>query len=99
MNQTKQIRVTLEEIADVADDFEQAVISAYDFFNSPNCEIQRRGIGIKYDFREEIRRSDDWVEYLLKDDKAVGIIICRRTEFNNAEITMITTDERKFENG
>ena len=94
MNQVKQIRVTLEEIADVVEEFEQAVISAYDFFNNPNCEIQKRGIGIKLDFREEMHRSDDWVEYLLKDDKAVGIIICRRTEFNNAEITMITTEER-----
>lgn len=26
---------------------------------NPNCEIQRRGIGIAFDFREDIHRSDD----------------------------------------
>lgn len=79
--------------------FEEKVIKEYDMVNSPFCEIQRRVIGIKNLFTEEIpvKASDDWIEYLLKDDKLVGIIICRRTEFNHAEITMITTEERKYE--
>ena len=34
--------------------------------------------------------------YALKDTEAVAMCIIRRTDFNNAEITMITTENRKF---
>lgn len=99
MNTVKQVRVQLEHVSDVIKPFEEEVIKEFDMINNPFCEIQRRVIGIKNLFIEEIpvKASDDWIEYLLKDDKLVGIIICRRTEFNHAEITMITTEERKYE--
>lgn len=90
----KQIRVPLEDIGDVVESFEQAVISSYDFYNNPFCEIQHRGIGIKNAFQEEIHRSDDEILYYLKNDNMVATLIIRRTEFNNAEITMIRTEEK-----
>jgi hypothetical protein len=90
----KQIHVPLEEISYVVEAFEQAVISAYDFYNNPFCEIQHRGIGINNAFQEEIHRSDDEIFYYLKNDNMVATLIIRRTEFNNAEITMIATDEK-----
>lgn len=85
----KRICVPLEEIADVVEEFEQGVISEYDFYNSPLCEIQHRGIGIKNAFQEEIHRSDDEILYYLKNDDMVATLIVRRNEFNNAEITMV----------
>ena len=85
----KRICVTLEEIADVVEQFEQSVISEYDFYNSPFCEIQHRGIGIKNAFQEEIHRSDDEILYYLKNDDMVAMLVVRRNEFNNAEITMV----------
>lgn len=90
----KQVRVCLEEIADVVASFEDEIIKEYDFKKNPYCEIQHRGIGINFAFQEEIHRSDDEIIYYLKQDKAVGMLIIRRTEFNNAEITMIKTGER-----
>jgi hypothetical protein len=96
MNSIKQVRVCLEEIADVVNKFRDEVIEEFNFAPSAEhyCEIQRRGIGINFDFYEKIQRSDDEITYYLKDDRLVGITIVRRTEFNNAEITMITTEER-----
>ena len=96
MNTIKQVRVPLEHVADVTNEFEASVIEEFGMKNNPFCEIQTRCIGLKNVFTEQIpvKASDDWIEYLLKDDTLVGTIICRRTEFNNAEITMITTEER-----
>ena len=96
MNTIKQVRVCLEEIADVLGRFREEVFEEFGFFDNHTCEVQRRGIGINFAFGEEIHRSDDEITYYLKDDKAVAISIIRRTEFNNAEITMITTEERQF---
>ena len=98
MNTVKQVRVWLEHIGDVIEPFEKEVIEKFGMLNNPFCEIQRRCIGLKNVFTETIpvKASDDWIEYLLKDDTMVGIIICRRTEFNHAEITLITTEEREY---
>jgi hypothetical protein len=94
MNTIKQVRVTLEEVATVVNEFETQVIQEFDMKSNPSSEIQYRGIGIQYGHGENIRRSDDEIIYDLKDDKLVGILIEPRTEFNNAEITMITTENR-----
>ncbi len=95
-NSIKQIRVCLEEIADVLNNFQDEVFDEFHFINTENhhFEVQRRGIGINFAFDEEIHRSDDEIMYYLMDDRLVGCAIIRRTEFNNAEITMITTEER-----
>lgn len=90
----RQIRVCIEEIGEVLGNFRDDVIGEFELYKTPFCEIQHRGIGINFDFREEIHRSDDEITYFLKDDKAVAYAIVRRTEFNNAEITMITTEDR-----
>lgn len=98
MNRVKQVRVCLEEVADVIRKFRDEVFDEFAFVSSEwhICEVQRRGIGINFAFGEEIHRSDDEITYYLKDDKAVAMTIIRRTEFNNAEITMITTENRQF---
>ena len=96
MNSIKQVRVCLEEIADVVNKFRDEVIEEFNFAPSAEhyCEIQRRGIGINFELGENIHRSDDEITYYLKDDRLIGCVIIRRTEFNNAEITMFTTEER-----
>ena len=94
MNTIKQVRVTLEEVATVVNEFETQVIQEFDMKSNPSSEIQYSGIGIQYEHGENIRRSDDEIIYYLKDNKLVGFIVERRTEFNNAEITMITTENR-----
>ena len=98
MNNVKQVRVCLEEVADVISKFRDEVFDEFTFVSSEwhVCEVQRRGIGINFAFGEEIHRSDDEITYYLKDDKAVAMTIIRRTEFNHAEITMITTENRQF---
>ena len=95
-NSIKQVRVTLEEIPDILNNFRDEVFEEFHFMNRERhfCEVQRRGIGINFAFGEEIHRSDDEITYYLMDDKLVGCAIIRRTEFNNAEITMIMTEER-----
>ena len=95
-NSIKQVRVCLEEIGDVLNNFLDEIIEEFHFKNSEKhtCEVQRRGIGINFAFGEEIHRSDDEIIYYLMDDKLIVCVIVRRTEFNNAEITMITTEER-----
>ena len=95
-NSVRQIRVPLEFIGEEIEKFREEVFTEYGFVNNPFCECQRRGIGINFAFEEEIHRSDDEIMYFLKEDKAVAMLIIRRTEFNNAEITMIMTDERKL---
>ena len=95
-NSIRQIRVPLEFIGEEIEKFREEVFTEYGFGNNPCCEWQRRGIGINFAFGEEIHRSDDEIMYFLKEDKAVAMLIIRRTEFNNAEITMIMTDERKL---
>lgn len=95
-NSVRQIRVPLEFIGEEIEKFREEVFTEYGFGNNPFCEWQRRGIGINFAFGEEIHRSDDEIMYFLKEDKAVAMLIIRRTEFNNAEITMIMTDERKL---
>lgn len=94
MNKIKQVRVCLEEIGEVLGAFRDNVFDEFGFACNPHCEVQRRGIGINFAFGEEIHRSDDEITYYLKDDKAVAYAIVRRTAFNNAEITMVTTEER-----
>lgn len=95
-NSIKQVRVPIENIADVVSEFRDNVFDEFKMVNSEKhyCEIQRRGIGINFEFGEDIRRSDDEITYYLKDDRLIGCVIIRRTEFNNAEITMFTTEER-----
>lgn len=97
-NTIKQERVCLEEIAEVLNKFEEEVFNVFGMVSSAEhtCEVQRRGIGINFAFGEEIHRSDDEITYYLKDDKLVAFSIIRRTEFNNAEITMVKTEERQF---
>jgi hypothetical protein len=99
-NSVKQVRVTLEEISTVLHEFEDELFSEFNFKNSEyhSCEIQHRGIGINFAFDEEIHRSDDEILYYLKDDRLLGCLIIRRTSFNNAEITMIKTEERYPDN-
>ena len=99
-NTIKQVRVTLEEISDVYNEFMEEVRKTFGMVSDEGhiCEVQHRGIGINFDFKEEIHRSDDEITYFLKDDKLVAFVIIRRTEFNNAEVTMVTTEERKFKN-
>jgi len=95
-NSIKQVRVCLEEIADVLNGFRDEIVKEFGFTNTEKhyFEVQHRGIGINFAFGEEIHRSDDEITYYLMDDKLVGCALIRRTEFNNAEITMITTEER-----
>ena len=95
-NSIKQVRVCLEEIADVLNGFRDEIVKEFRFIKTEkhHFEVQHRGIGINFAFGEEIHRSDDEITYYLMDDKLVGCAIIRRTEFNNAEITMITTEER-----
>ena len=95
-NSVKQVRVCLEEIADVVNNFRDEMFEEFELKNTKKhyCEVQRRGIGINFAFGEEIHRSDDEITYYLKDDRLLGCVIVRRTEFNTAEITMITTEER-----
>lgn len=97
-NTIKQERVRLEEIAEVLNKFKEEVFNVFGMVSSAEhtCEVQRRGIGINFAFGEEIHRSDDEITYYLKDDKLVAFAIIRRTEFNNAEITMVKTEERQF---
>ena len=59
MNTIKQVRVTLEEVATVVNEFETQVIQEFDMKSNPSSEIQYRGIGIQYEHGENIRRSDD----------------------------------------
>lgn len=91
-----QERRCLEEVASTVNPFIDEVIEQFNMKdkNVIAKEIQYRGIGLRGDFGENIHRSDDEIIYILKEDKAVGLIIIRRTEFNNAEITMIKTEER-----
>ena len=51
MNSIKQVRVCLEEIADVVNKFRDEVIEEFKFAPSAEhyCEIQHRGIGINFD--------------------------------------------------
>lgn len=95
-NSARQIRVPLEMVGEVLLKFEEEVIADFDMKGNSSAEIQRRGVGINFEFGEEIHRSDDELIYYLKEDKAVAMAIIRRTSFNNAEITLIETDERKF---
>ena len=95
-NSIRQIRVPLELISEEVEKFREEVFTEYGFENNPFCELQHRGIGINFAFQEEIHRSDDEIMYFLKEDRAVAMLIIRRTEFNNAEITMFMTDERKL---
>ena len=95
-NSVRQIRVPLELIGEEVEKFREEVFTEYGFEKNPFCEWQRRGIGINFAFGEEIHRSDDEIMYFLKEDKAIAMLIIRRTAFNNAEITMIMTDERKL---
>lgn len=99
-NTIKQLRVCLEEVGDIVNDFIEEIINDFKlkeaYSKGEEVEIQYRGIGIKDDFRENIHRSDDEIIYILHQDKLVGIIIERRTSFNNAELTLIKTSKRKF---
>ena len=95
-NSIKQVRICLEEITKVINEFEAEVIELFDLPHNSTSEIQDRAIGIRGAFQEEIHRSDDRIIYYLKEDRALAYLIIRRTEFNNAEITMITTQERQF---
>ena len=92
----QQVRVPLENVSDVVSEFRDNVCDEFNMVNSEKhyYEIQRRGIGINFEFGESIHRSDDEIVYYLKDDRLIGCVIIRRTEFNNAEITMFTTEER-----
>ena len=100
-NSVKQYRVCLEEVADIINNFIEEIIIDFKlkeaYKKGDLTEIQYRGIGINGDMHEEIHRSDDEIVYILNRDKLVGIIIERRTEFNNAELTLIKTSKRKFE--
>ena len=95
-NKVIQKRRCLEEIASTINPFIDEVIEQFDLKNKSITakEIQYRGVGLKGDFGENICRSDDEIIYILKEDKTVGLIVIRRTEFNNAEITMVKTEER-----
>lgn len=95
-NSIQQVRVPLENIADVVSEFRDNVCDEFNMVNSEKhyCEVQCRGIGKNFEFGEDIRRSDDEITYYLKDDRFICCVIIRRTEFNNAEITMFTTEER-----
>ena len=99
-NSVKQVRVCLEEVAGIINDFIEEIIEYFKlreaYKKGEDVEIQYRGIGINNDFHEEIHRSDDEIIYILYQDKTVGMIIERRTSFNNAEITLIKTARRKF---
>lgn len=99
-NTVKQIRVCLEEVASSINEFIDEIIEDFKlkeaYKNDEEVEIQYRGIGLKGDFHEDIHRSDDEIIYILHNDKTVGIIIERRTTFNNAELTFIKTSKRKF---
>lgn len=99
-NTVKQIRVCLEEVASSINGFIDEIINDFKlkeaYGRGEEVEIQYRGIGIKGDFKEDIHRSDDEIIYILHNDKTVGIIIERRTTFNNAELTFIKTSKRKF---
>ena len=101
-NSVKQCRVCLEEVGDIINDFIDEIINDFKlkeaYKNGEEVEIQYRGIGIKGDFKEDIHRSDDEIIYILHNDKLVGIIIERRTEFNNAELTFIKTEKRTVKN-
>lgn len=95
-NSIKQVRVCLEEISDIVNQFKERVIEEFEMPECSSSEIQRRGIGINFAFGEEIHRSDDEIMYFLKEDKLIAMVLIRRTEFNNAEITMMVSDNRKF---
>ena len=96
INKVIQVRRCLEEVADTINPFIDEVIEQFNLKDKSIVakEIQYRGVGLKGDFGENIHRSDDEVIYILKEDKTVGLIVIRRTEFNNAEITMVKTEER-----
>lgn len=95
-NKVIQKRRCLEEVAITINPFIDEVIEQFNLKDKSIVakEIQYRGIGLKGDFGENMHRSDDEVIYILKEDKTVGLIVIRRTEFNNAEITMVKTEER-----
>jgi hypothetical protein len=95
-NKVVQVRRCLEEAATTINSFIDEVIEQFNLKDKSIVakEIQYRGVGLKGDFGENIHRSDDEVIYILKEDKTVGLIVIRRTEFNNAEITMVKTEER-----
>lgn len=99
-NSVKQVRVCLEEVAKIINDFIEEIIEDFKlkeaYKKGEDVEIQYRGIGLNGDFYEEVHRSDDEIIYILHQDKTVGMIIERRTSFNNAEITLIKTARRKF---
>ena len=100
-NSVRQCRVCLEEVAGIINDFIDEIISDFNlkeaYKKGESVEIQYRGIGLNGEMYEKIQRSDDEIVYILHQDKLVGIIIERRTEFNNAELTLIKTSKRKFE--
>ena len=95
MNSVEQVRVCLEEIGQVLIGFEERVINEFKMTENFTSEIQTRVIGLNHEFGEKIQASDDKIVYYLMDDKAVGMAVVRRTSFNNAEITMLTTEPRK----
>lgn len=99
-NSIQQVRVCLEEVSSVIYEFIDECVELFDLKNPEiiSKEIQYRGIGLRNEFQENIKRSDDEIIYILKEDKMVGCIIERRTEFNNAELTLITTENRQFKN-
>jgi hypothetical protein len=99
-NSIQQLRVCLEEVSSVIYEFIDECIELFDLKNPEiiSKEIQYRAIGLRNEFQENIKRSDDEIIYILKEDKMVGCIIERRTEFNNAELTLITTENRQFKN-
>lgn len=99
-NSIQQVRVCLEEVSSVIYEFIDECIELFDLKNPEiiSKEIQYRGIGLRNEFQENIKRSDDEIIYILKEDKMVGCIIERRTEFNNTELTLITTENRQFKN-
>lgn len=99
-NSIQQVRVCLEEVSSVINKFIDECIELFDLKNPEiiSKEIQYRSIGLRNEFQENIKRSDDEIIYILKEDKMVGCIIERRTEFNNAELTLITTENRQFKN-
>ena len=58
-NSVKQIRVCLEEVAKIINDFIEEIIEDFKlkeaYKNGEEVEIQYRGIGLKGDFHEESR--------------------------------------------
>lgn len=93
-NQIQQVRVCLEEASEVCLKFEEELIEHFKMKDNPSSRIDHRIISISQPFDENMHSSDDFIIYYLMDDKLIGTVIYRRTEFNNAEVTMITTSSR-----